>query len=232
MRAYWDRNAQRNAAWYVDTSLDYREPDMDRFLASGRTIVAAVLDDAPCRSSRSSLAVEIGSGLGRMCAALAERFDRVVGVDIAPEMVRQARELVDDPRITFHVGDGRHITGVGDGSADLVLSFTVFQHIPAVHIIEGYIVDAGRVLAPGGVLVFQWNNEPGVYKWRALRMLLSTLQRTGLRRERYDRHDAAFLGSRVSLKTIERAMRQAGLEVCDTQTLGTLYAWVWAHKPA
>jgi SAM-dependent methyltransferase len=232
MRAFWDDAARRNAAWYVDTSLDYTQPDMDHFFASGRGIVAAVLDDAPCRPAGRTLAVEIGSGLGRMCAALAERFDRVVGVDIAPEMVRQARQLVPNPAVTFDVTDGTHIPAVADGEADLVFSFTVFQHIPSLAMIEGYIVEAGRVLAPGGVLVFQWNNEPGELAWRMWRAVLATLQRTGLRREPFDRHDLAFLGSRVPWPKIERALHRAGLDPCGTQSLGSLYAWAWARKPA
>lgn len=231
MRAYWNRSAQRNAAWYVDTSLDYAQPDMDHFFASGRSIVAAVLDDAPCQPNDTSLAVEVGSGLGRMCAALAERFDHVVGVDIAPEMVRQARDLVPNDAVTFALTDGTRIPDVGDGQADLVFSFTVFQHIPALAMIENYIVEAGRVLAPGGVLVFQWNNEPGERTWRVWRAVLSTLQRTGLRRDPFDRHDMAFLGSRVPLVKIERALDRAGLKLCGTQSLGSLYAWAWAKKP-
>src|SRR5437588_7600545 len=117
MRAYWNRSAERNAAWYVDTSLDYARPDMDHFFESGRSIVAAVLDDAPCRPVGTALAVEIGSGLGRMCAALAERFDRVIGVDVAPEMVRQAGELVARPNVTFELTDGTRIPAVSDASA-------------------------------------------------------------------------------------------------------------------
>jgi hypothetical protein len=29
MRAYWDDAARRNAAWCVDTSLDFHHPDME-----------------------------------------------------------------------------------------------------------------------------------------------------------------------------------------------------------
>ena len=57
-------------------------------------------------ASGSAMAVEIGSGLGRVCMALAERFDRVVGVDMSPEMVHRASEMVTDPRVSFRVGDG------------------------------------------------------------------------------------------------------------------------------
>jgi len=229
MRAYWDEKAKENAAWYVDTSLSFDDPDMEQFWEQGERIVQLALDDPPGRApSGTELAVEIGSGLGRNCKALARRFDRVVGVDIAPEMVRRATELV--PEAEFCLVDGASIAPVADASADFVLSFTVFQHIPDVDVIERYIVEAGRVLCAGGVFAFQWNNEPGHRAWTARRTWLAALQRTGLRRERYGRHASQFLGSKVPLARIERALASAGLELVATQSLGTLYAWAWGAK--
>ena len=101
MRAYWDDAARRNAVWYVDTSLSYEGPDMDRFFETGRRIVSEALDGSPVPLPGTGTAVEIGAGLGRVCRALADRFDRVVGLDVSPEMVERARGLVDDPRVSF-----------------------------------------------------------------------------------------------------------------------------------
>src|SRR3954468_9875031 len=131
MRSYWDEGARRNAVWYVDTSLDYDNPDLQKFLETGRTIVHDALDRAPTTPPGTDLAVEIGCGLGRICKALTERFDRVVGVDISPEMLRRAREHVPEPSVEFMLGDGVSLAGIETGAADLVLSFTVFQHIPS-----------------------------------------------------------------------------------------------------
>lgn len=230
MRSYWDARAKQNAAWYVDTSLPYDQPDMERFFATGHSIVAEALDRAPVGPPGRQLAVEIGSGLGRVCRALADRFDRVVGVDVAPSMVEQARATVVDPRVTFELGDGSTLAQVADASADLVLSFTVFQHIPTVSVIEGYLREAGRVLRPGGLLVFQWNNTAGPLRWVARRTALSALQRSGLRPEQHGRNHAAFLGSRVGLARIQRALAAGGLELVETRGSGTLWAWAWAVR--
>lgn len=231
MRAYWDDAARRNAAWYVDTSLDFDHPDMTRFFETGRTIVADALDEIPVPPPGRDLAVEIGSGLGRVCLALAERgFDRVVGIDVSSEMVERARELVTSPRVEFVVGDGHSLAPIEDGTVDLLLSFTVFQHIPSTAAILGYLVEAGRVLRPGGVFVFQWNNEPGANRWRLRRWLLSFLQRTGIRGERRGRHAPEFLGSRVPLRAVERTLRRAGLALGEVKGAGTLYCWAWATR--
>jgi SAM-dependent methyltransferase len=230
MRRYWDERARDNAAFYVDTTMDYDRPDMERFFRTGREVVREALDDAPVRPARTGLAVEIGCGLGRVCAALAERFDEVVGVDVSAEMLRRARELVPDPRVRFDLGDGTTLSTLEDASADFVVSFTVFQHVPDPVVVDRYLAEAGRVLRPGGVAAFQWNNTPGSLRWAIRRTLLSALQRSGLRREARLRNDAAFLGSRIPLRRVARSLEAGGLELAGTRGEGTLFAWAWAVR--
>lgn len=232
MRRYWDGAARENAAWYVDTSLSFDAPDLERFFETGRVIAGHALDDGPVAPARLGLAVEIGPGIGRVCRALAERgFEQVVGVDVSPEMVERARATVDLDNVRFEVGDGASLACVADGTADLVVSFTVFQHIPDPAVIERYIGEAGRILRSGGVFAFQWNNTPGTRRWQLRRAVLSVLQRSGLRPERHRRHAPEFLGSRVPLSRIRRALAAAGLELAGTRNEGELFTWAWARKP-
>ena len=231
MREFWETAAKENAAWYVDTSIAYDNPDMEQFWANGRRIADIAMSGAVV-PERRDLAVEIGPGLGRILKGLVDGhgFARAVGVDISPEMVRKASELVGDDRLSFVVGSGSSLEAVETGTADMVVSFTVFQHIPDVELINGYLAEAGRVLRSGGVFAFQWNNTPGPRRWRAKRAILGALQRTGLRPARYKRHAPEFLGSRVPLGHIERRLGAAGLRLVGTQDLGTLYAFAWATK--
>ena len=230
MRRYWDERAVENAPWYVDTTLAFDDPDMAAFFEGGHQTVRSALDGAPALPMRAEVALEIGSGLGRVVRSLADRFDRVIGIDISEEMVTRARELVDHPGVEFRLGDGASLAGVDDASVDLVLSFTVFQHIPDPRVIDAYLAEAGRVLRPGGVLVFQWNNLPGHRRWVARRWWLSALQRSGLRPEHRRRHAPAFLGSRVPLARIEAGLAAGGLRLAGTREAGTLYAWAWATR--
>lgn len=233
MRTWWDAAAQRNAAWYVDTSLDYELPDMERFWRTGELTVAEALDGAPAEPPGTALAVEIGSGLGRLCRALSRRgFAEVVGVDISPTMVRRATELVDEPGVRFVLGDGATLDGVPTSSADLVLTFTVLQHIPDEALIAGYLREAGRVLRPGGLLVAQWNGTDGARRWALRRTLLSSLP--GRRRpsaDPYGREVAEFLGSRVPVPRMRRLLEDAGLELVGMRGEGTLFSWLWARRP-
>ena len=228
-RAYWEERARLNAAFYVDTSLDYDAPDMERFLETGRVVAGLALDDAPVAPAQHRTAVEIGCGLGRICLALAERFDTVIGYDISQEMLTQAKALVGDAAVDLRHTDGAALPGLPDRSADLVVTFTVFQHIPDVDVITAYIEEAGRVLADGGVFAFQWNNTPGSRRWRARRGAMALVQRLG-RGDRYDRDRPEFLGSRVPLPVIDAALAEAGLVRVGLRDPDQLFTWAWATR--
>ncbi len=228
-RQFWDSAAKASAAFYVDTTVSYDNPDMDAFFATGHKIVDQAL--APVAPAGHRLAVEIGSGLGRNCVALADHFDEVIGVDIAPEMIRQASELVSQENVKFVLTEGADLSAVADGSADFVLSFTVFQHIPDISVIEAYIAEAGRVLAPGGVFAFQWNNQSSELRWRVRRSVLATLQKIGLKKDPYRRNATQFLGTTVSVPRVCGSLTRAGLDMHKSDGEGTLFCWAWAAKP-
>jgi len=231
MRRFWDERARENAAWYVDTSLEYDAPDMQRFFETGRVVVRHALHGAPVQPTRWEVALEIGPGLGRIALALADDFERVIGIDVSEEMVTRARELVLDPRVTFHVGDGLTLAPVADDSVDLVTSFTVLQHLPSKDLVLGYLAEASRVLRSGGVAALQWNNLPHPSLWRAQAAWWRARGRLGLGLQGERRYAREFVGTRVSTADVTRALVDAGLTIIDIRDPGTLFAWVWARKP-
>lgn len=234
MRDYWNSRARENAVWYVDTSLDYDGPDLERFYETGRRVVEDALDNGPVRPDGRQLAVEIGPGLGRIAKALSEHFDEVVGVDVSEEMVNRARELIREPRVRFEVGNGRDLSQISSGSADFVVTFTVLQHLPSAEIIEGYLREAARILRPGGVLCAQWNNLPHARRWR-LKVRWWQLRRRilgALGRSVEIRTAPEFAGTRLPFDRVSRVLEQSSMVVKGTKDLGKLFAWVWAQKEA
>jgi SAM-dependent methyltransferase len=188
------------------------------------------LDEPPAIApERFGVAVEIGCGIGRICLALRDRFAHVVGYDISPEMLRRARDLVPDEQVEFRPTDGATLPGQPDGSVDLVITFTVFQHIPSVDVIRSYVAEAGRVLSSGGVFVLQWNGTSGATRWRLRRRLMALLSRLG-RGDRYGRDAPQFLGSRVPVADMREMLAGAGLTLVATSGEGTLFTWGWARK--
>jgi SAM-dependent methyltransferase len=230
MRRFWDDRARENAAWYVDTSIDYDNPDMEQFMATGRQIVKEAFLDAPIQPAGRHLAVEIGPGIGRICAALADHFETVIGVDVSAEMIERARGLVHHPNIRFEVGNGRDLQPVETDSADFVTTFTVLPHLPSPDLVQGYLRDSARVLKTGGVLAAHWNNLPHPRAWRARAQLWRLPNRLGRRPQTDPRLERQFTGTPLTLSTIERTLQDAGMTVRGTDGLGTLFAWVWAQK--
>jgi SAM-dependent methyltransferase len=230
MREFWDSRARENAAWYVDTTCDYDRPDMDAFFRTGERIVGEALTGAPLQPAGRGLAVEIGPGLGRVCLALADHFERVVGIDVSEEMVNRARQLVADDRISFEVGSGMDLRSLPSGTADFVVTFTVLQHLSDPELIEAYLRDSARVLKPGGVLAAQWNNtpRPGIWKsrvaWWRLRNAIGGPLSTDIR------NSPQFAGTRLPFDRVEAALEASGMAVRATKGLGSLFAWVWAEK--
>lgn len=230
MRHYWDERARENAAYYVDTTCDYDAPDMEQFFETGEGIVRAALFDGPARPDRTELAVEIGPGLGRVCKALAPHFDQVVGIDVSTEMVERARELVSEPNVTFEVGDGTTLRPFADDTVDLVLTFTVLQHLTSREAVTGYLRESARILRSGGVLAAQWNGDAHPRRYR-LRTRWWRIRQRLFRRHAPDRRLAPeFLGTPVVVADVVQVLERAGLEVVGTKDTGTLFSWVWARK--
>lgn len=231
MRRYWQARARENAVWYVDTSLAYDDPDMARFWETGRIVVGEALLQAPVQPRRREVAVEIGPGLGRVCKALAEHFDRVIGVDISTEMVRRAGELLDEPRVELVVGDGATLRPIEDASVDFVTTFTVLQHQDSVELIVSYLREAARVLRTGGVLAAQFNGDAHPLRYRIRSLWWRLQRRLGVTSKQDARVAPEFLGRPVPVAFVARELEAAGLVVAGTKGEGTLFAWIWARKP-
>jgi SAM-dependent methyltransferase len=139
--------------------------DDDAFWATGRREVEKALRRAdklghPVPRGR---ALEFGCGTGRVTRALAAHFDACLGLDISPHMVEQARSAnADVPNVAFEVNVGERIAAPS-GAFDLVYTRLVLQHVPGRAAILAYVRELTRVLAPGGLLLFQL---PSHIPWR------------------------------------------------------------------
>jgi SAM-dependent methyltransferase len=105
-------------------------------------------------------ALDFGCGAGRLTQALAEHFDEVHGVDIAPGMLDLARRHNRHPdRCHFHLNESDDLRAFPDGHFDLIYSNITLQHMPPLYATQ-YLREFLRLLAAGGVLVFQLPAEP------------------------------------------------------------------------
>ena len=96
--------------------------------------------------------MEIGCGAGRVGRFLAPACRHWTGGDVSPNMLHfAATALADLPNVSTVQLNGYDLTGVADRSFDVVYCTGVFMHLDEWERYR-YIVEARRVLRPGGRL--------------------------------------------------------------------------------
>lgn len=123
-----------------DARRDHASPSLEAALAR--------VDATPTRI------LDLGTGTGIGARHLAERYPdaRVVGVDLAPAMVEEAKRLLPaelEGRVRYEVGDAAALT-FEDGAFDLVV---LLNMIP-------FFDELARVTASGGAAVFASSSGP------------------------------------------------------------------------
>ena len=149
-RRFWDEAASADP---IDAIARGDTPES--FEVSGRPMADVVWEALP-RSD--AVVLEIGCGTGRIMQHLAASYREVHGIDISSKMVEQGtHRLAQLENVHFHHGNGYDLEPFADESFDLVYSALVFQHMPKT-IAYNYLLEARRVLRPGGLLSFQVPN--------------------------------------------------------------------------
>lgn len=155
----WEQFAKEDPLWAIITYPEKRGGRWDpaEFFATGRDEIAGLmtyLGDHGLDHSRDA-ALDFGCGVGRLTQALADHYGRVVGVDISPTMIEHARRFNQAGERCAYVVNGRpDLTCLAAQTFDLVYTNIVLQHMaPALSL--GYLREFLRLLAPGGVCVFQ-----------------------------------------------------------------------------
>lgn len=139
--------------------------------AAGTAVDYAQAAEAMCRQvvgaagARDGLRVlDVGCGFGGTVATLNEigRDMDLVGVNIDPRQLVRARQLVkpiNRNHVRFIEADACRLP-FSDGSFDIVLAVECIFHFPSR---TGFLMEASRVLAAGGVLVVSDFVPPAAY---------------------------------------------------------------------
>lgn len=134
VRDQWTRLGENDPHWSVLSSPEFRKSQLtperiQELRGSGRR-EAQLIDDFEARSGYAGargVCVELGCGVGRITRYLAERFERVVAVDISPGNLELCAQYMAE--------DGAH-----NVETRLVSSFTDFDALPEYDALFSVIV--------------------------------------------------------------------------------------------
>ena len=112
--------------------------------------------------------IDVGCGSGRLAKPLSEYLTgKYIGIDVVPELLQYARNLVNRPEWRFELAQGLTIPEE-DQKADFVCFFSVFTHL--LHE-ESYVYlrEAKRVLKPGGKIALSFLDFQLESHWKIFR---------------------------------------------------------------
>ncbi|HEV2762768.1 MAG TPA: class I SAM-dependent methyltransferase, partial [Pyrinomonadaceae bacterium] len=160
LQSDWHEFGRRDPLWAIMTERE--KWTLREFFESGVWEVDRVMSyveslGLPLARRR---ALDFGCGVGRLTQALCRHFEECRGVDIAPSMIRLAEKYNRHKRRCRYVLNERDDLRVfADAEFDFIYSALVLQHMRP-EVAERYVVELLRVLAPGGLLVFQLPARP------------------------------------------------------------------------
>jgi SAM-dependent methyltransferase len=245
MRHEWDTRARKDAFFYIASWR--KDWNVAEFLKSGEEdyerLVAPVLDRFSISPAEKTM-LELGCGAGRMTHSFASRFCRVIAVDLSPEMLERARNLLtDDVNVSWTQANGKDLESVVSETVDFSFSYLVLQHLPNERSVQMYISEMLRVLNNDGICLFQFNamerpvmNWKGQFAWGCVNALwtmrLSALSRSLGKRLGFDPEmvGRTWNGVAIPARNIVAAVNASGGEVLDVWGDGSPMAWCCAKK--
>jgi SAM-dependent methyltransferase len=112
----------------------------------------------------NEVVLEYGCGPARNLVRFSNRFARIDGVDISPEVIEKAKLYLRSkgfPEPNLWSNDGRSLPMIEDSQYDVVFMVISHQHITSRAVRLNLYKEFLRVLKPGGYLCFQTGYGPG-----------------------------------------------------------------------
>lgn len=159
LQSIWESYAKDDPLWAILSAPGKTggKWDLEEFFQTGLFEIAQlfqILSSNDIEFEQDS-ALDFGCGVGRLTQALARQFGSVCGVDISPTMIENAGKLNrHQENCSYCLNASLDLRLFEDNRFSLIYSSIVLQHMPP-DMARGYLAEFGRILKPGGLLVFQ-----------------------------------------------------------------------------
>lgn len=159
LQKHWNQFGKQDPLWAIVTWDDKKgnKWNPEEFFETGKQEIAGVMEYVQRLGLLQELgrALDFGCGVGRLTQALVSYFDEVVGIDIAPSMVKLAKQYNRfGARCTYRVNDQDNLRLFPDQEFHFIYSNIVLQRMKPEYA-KSYIKEFLRVLRSEGVLIFQ-----------------------------------------------------------------------------
>lgn len=204
----WNELGKKDPLWSILTDPDKKgnQWEINDFFEQGKKEIDTLLKyiQALGINFKPGKALDFGCGVGRLTQALAEHFQQVYGVDIAPSMIELANKYNRyGSKCSYFVNETEELKLFEDNSFDFIYTNITLQHIKPEYS-KNYIKEFLRILAPNGLLIFQIPSEQTkYYKTRQqLAVLVPAFLLEGYRRLRYGKPEP--LASKMEMYGVKR----------------------------
>ncbi|MCW4003658.1 MAG: class I SAM-dependent methyltransferase [Candidatus Bathyarchaeota archaeon] len=174
----WDELGKIDPLWAISNSPEKKggKWSVNEFFETGIEEIGAIIKYIKSLgvNTSHSRALDFGCGVGRISQALANHFDMVCGVDIAPSMIDLAKKYNRyGEKCHYYLNEADNLKLFNDDYFDFIYSIITLQHIPPEYSWK-YLKEFLRILAPQGLLIFQVPDEPSLSS--SVRQILGRLK--------------------------------------------------------
>jgi len=159
----WDEFGKIDPLWAILTWPDKkgRKWQLEEFFLTGIKTIKLIMESIESLgiNIRRRRALDFGCGVGRLTQALAHYFDEVYGVDIAPSMIKLAKNYNHyGDKCKYYLNEKDNLELFSDNYFDFIITLLTLQHMEPRYF-KKYIKEFLRILAPNGLLIFQLPSE-------------------------------------------------------------------------
>lgn len=230
----WDKLGKRDPFRAILTRPEKKgnKWDTDEFFATGKREIDLVMKhikslglDIPRRK-----ALDFGCGVGRLTKPLADYFDEVYGVDIAPSMIELANKYNQCDKCKYYLNEANDLKLFSDYSFDFIYTSFTLQHMEPQYS-KNYMKEFLRILVPDGLLIFQLPSKKKatstITKKQTIKKIIPRIILNVYCKVKYG---GVMEGYGMKREDVVEFLRQNGAKVADIQTcppaIGSTGNWV------
>lgn len=164
----WNKFGRIDPFWAILTNPDKKGNKWKReeFFDTGVKEIKNIMKDIQSLDIQfqNRKALDFGCGIGRLTQALAIYFEEVYGIDIAPSMIKLAKEYNRyDSKCKFYLNTSDDLKMFPKNNFNFIYSNITLQHIKPLYT-KRYLKEFIRVLKSHGLLIFQLPSNPNNIK--------------------------------------------------------------------